>query len=458
MSKATKIFLAIILAAVLTAAALVGYNHWYWENHFTVENTVYDRESETLDLRGTGISVEHYEALRQELPDCAIRWDIPFQGGFLADDTTELTVSTLSQEDVDMLDYLPGLKTVEASGCRDYDLLLELQERHPDCAIRYTVTILGDEFRNDTTQLRFDGEDPDAAELMAAMAYLPALESVHFEEPEMAAADLLALREQYPGVDITWVKTVFGEAYSDNVTELDFSDIKMQTVDEVESAMAYFPSLEKLVMCDCGIDNETMAAFRDRAREHYKVVWSVKVGNTYIRTDDTYFMPVKYGITVFNDTVQNLKYCEDMLCVDLGHKEVWNISFVEGMPHLKYLIVADGPIRDITPISSCKELVYVEFFDTQIRDYSPLLGCTALEDVNLAQTFGDPTVLGEMTWLKNLWLNLNGVSAEDRAYLTECLPDTHIEFDHGFLTGGGWRQLQNYYDMRDLLEMPYNTW
>ena len=42
--------------------------------------------------------------------------------------------------------------------------------------------------------------------------------------------------------------------------------------------------------------------------------------------------------------------------------------------------------------------------------------------------------------------------------LTAALPNTHIEFDAGFTTGNGWRQLQNYFDMRELMGLPTNAW
>ena len=76
----------------------------------------------------------------------------------------------------------------------------------------------------------------------------------------------------------------------------------------------------------------------------------------------------------------------------------------------------------------------------------------------MSDTPVDPTPLLEMPWLKNLWINNVPITAQQRQALTEALPNTHIEFDAGFTTAGGWRELQNYYDMRDLLGMPYNAW
>ena len=225
-----------------------------------------------------------------------------------------------------------------------------------------------------------------------------------------------------------------------------------------------FPELEKVILSECGldkktwIDNETMAAFREKMRSEYKVVWTVRINNLKVRTDETYFMPAKYGEVVTNYQVQNLKYCEDMICVDLGHMAIQNIEFVEYMPHLKYFIVVDAPFMYIDSISTCKELIYLEFFWTWINDFTPLLECTALEDLNLARTNGDPMVLKEMTWLKNLWIDGKDLTDAEKVELEAALPNTYIKYCYGLMAGNGWRDLPNYFAMRDLLGMPYNTW
>ena len=110
-----KVLLWILILVLLAGA---GYGGWYWyrETHIFVEDAVYAKDSETLDLRGTGVSLEHYETVRQQLPDCEIRYDLPFQGKFYADDTTEITVTTPTAEEVALLDYLPNLHTVHAEG------------------------------------------------------------------------------------------------------------------------------------------------------------------------------------------------------------------------------------------------------------------------------------------------------------------------------------------------------
>jgi len=453
-----------LVAALLVTGGILGYNAWYQNTHIFVENAVYEKELTALDLRGTGVSLEHYESVRQQLPDCEIRYDLPFQGAFYPDDTTELTLSSLTDEEVVLLDYLPGLKAVHAEGCTDYAQLRALQARRPDCEVTYTVSLFGTDYAQDTEELTFGSEQLAMQELKDALVNLPEMKQIHFDQPTVAAEELIGLMDAYPEISITWEKDAFGSTYSSDVTEIDLTGMILSSLDEVEQGTAYFPALEKVILCECGpaekqwFDNETMAAFREKMRPEYKVVWTVQVNNLKVRTDDTYFMPAKYGQVVTNYQVQNLKYCEDMICVDLGHMAIQNISFVEGMPHLKYFIVVDAPLMYIDSISTCKELIYLEFFWTWLNDFTPLLECTAMQDLNVARTNGDPMVFKEMTWLKNLWIDGNDLTDAEKVELEAALPNTYIKYCYGLMAGNGWRDLQNYFDMRDLLGMPYNTW
>jgi hypothetical protein len=167
-------------------------------------------------------------------------------------------------------------------------------------------------------------------------------------------------------------------------------------------------------------------------------------------------MPHKLGYTVRDSDLENLKYCTDIICLDLGHMPISDCSFLAYMPHMRYLILADTRVADISPIEGLKELVFLELFMSKVKDYTPLLGCTALEDLNISYTQGDPTVIGQMTWLKRLWWTGGGITNEQLDALLAALPDTLVKRPSVSSTGGGWRQGDHYYAMRDLLGMPYN--
>lgn len=454
MKKSHKILLILLPLLLLLAAGLWGLR--YYSSHIFLDGCVYEKASASLDLRGQEISLDHYTALREQLPECEILWDVPFQGQRIPNTAAELTVSSLSQEDLSLLALFPDLTGLNAVGCRDYPQLMAFRQQFPDCRLSYDVQISGSTYFEGTQTITLTDGDPE--ELREMLQYLTRLTSLSFSAPTMSAADLLSLREQYPAIDIHWQKEFQGTVYPDDVTEIDLSGTAQESLDAIEKAMEYYPGLKKLILCDCGFENEALAQYRDRVRDHYKVVWSVVVGTLTVRTDDLTYMPEKYDQDVYDWDIHDLVYCEDMLCVDIGHKVVSNVDWIYGMPKLQYLILADTRVTDITPVSTLKDLIYFEVFKTDVSDYSPLLGCTSLQDANLAYTEGDASVFAQMPWLNNLWINGCDVDQETRELLTKSLPDTYIEFDHGWHMGNNWRALLNYFKMRDLLEMPYFDW
>ena len=218
------------------------------------------------------------------------------------------------------------------------------------------------------------------------------------------------------------------------------------------------------------IPHEDMAAFREEMRSSYKVVWTVVFTEKFkARTDAVCFMPSSQNEGRFNeDHVYAMRYFEDLVCIDVGHMKIKTVDFVTYMPHLKYLILADTSVEDITPLQSCKELVYLELDHCVVRDYTPLLGCTALEDLNLNDYQWKVSIepIKQMTWLKNLWVPTR--SYTEKMELIEALPNTRVEIADpatAFVSptqrcpdGTGWRNLKNYYDMRDMLNEGTNGW
>ena len=100
--KILWILFAVVLVLALAVAGVTGY-FWYQNNHIFVEDAVYPINAETLDLRGQDISFEHYDAVHTQLPRCQVYWDVPFQGGKYSNDTTRLTVSALTEKDIQVL-------------------------------------------------------------------------------------------------------------------------------------------------------------------------------------------------------------------------------------------------------------------------------------------------------------------------------------------------------------------
>lgn len=554
-----------VLLTVLAAALLaVGIAVWFLLTHVWVAGSFYSRNADVLDLRFADVTTADYDKLRKKAPNSEILWRIPFQGKTYDQDTDVLYVTSLTDEDVATLDYFTRLKTVEAQECTDYPQLAALTARRPEVTVEYAVTIDGREYPQDTavvsisgiteeeinlltylpeltavtavgcrtpeqmTQLRDFCQEkglsfalrfgtktyPDTVQELDVtgvtdgelelLQLLPELKTLHLKNPEADPETVAQLRSTYPKADISWEVEIAGVSFPDDTKEVDLSAVlessaaqtaagtaagtqtaagaqtttKTQTttgaatgtqstketqstapavtlnLEDLEKKMSYLPDAKQVFLGKCGLDNEELAALRERVRDSYKLVWTVQLGKKLTaRTDDTTFMPVREHVYYFLDEdAYNLRYCEDMLCVDVGHMGLTNIDFVKGMPHLQILILAhNGQLQDISPISSCKELIFLELDWSAVKDFTPLVGCTSLEDLNIGLTYPSVEPLMQMTWLKNLWMVDRGGAYQ----LSQALPDTKIVASANATVGAGWRNLPNYYKMRDMLGMEY---
>ena len=457
LDKKKKTILIAGAAAVVLAAAVIGVSyHSYRTNNVFVQGDKYPVSSTELDLRGTGISQAYFEELSGKLPECTILWDVPFQGKNVPSTTESLTVSSLTREDVEQLRYFPNLTEMDATQCRDYDRIMEVREKRPRCFVTYNVEIGSQTLPRDTRELRLASGESSGEELLERIAYLTELDRVYLEEPEIPSEQLDLLLETYPKIDFSWKKTVFGQKLGSDLEELDISGMKFDSLEDVKAQAAYLPNLKKLVMCNSGFDNDSLRDFRDQVRDRYKVVWNVQVGSMDLRTDITTFFPDRDHGKVRDRDTYNLRYCEDLICVDVGHLGFQNVDWVEGTPHLKYLIMSDGGVQDVTPLGQLQELEFLELFMCGVQDPSPLINCKALRDLNLCRNpIMNVEALAQMPWLEKLWVSHCPIDAEERQMLQESLPHTHIEFDEFYSTWGGWRDMPRYFDMRDVLGVPY---
>lgn len=519
--------LFLLLAVTIVAVLLFA-------NYHMVSWKLYPKDARILDLREEQIDTATYDKLREKMPDCEIRWNIPFQGGVIAHDAEQITVSALTEGDVVLLDYARELKTVNAEGCTDYDALELLRSRRPEVAVHYSVALHSGDFSWDVAELTLQsiaqediqnlkylpnlklvtlapgsyesaavdalreytqteglafgvllggkvllssetaGEISGATEEeLALLEHLPMLRELKLINPDASGEVLLALRDRYPQMELHWQVEIAGLSFGDTVTEVDLSMAEITDLSQVEAKLACLPELEQVTFGLCGaddpewenskskltpspIENEELAAYRDRVRDDYKVVWTVRLGpGIALRTDVDNFMPAHFNIgRLPDDHAYNLRYCEEMVCLDVGHMYVTDISFVEYMPNLKYLILAWTGVQYIEPIRSCKNLVFLELDNSPIRDISPLVDCTALEDLNVGNTDCDTTPLMEMPWLKNLYM----VHRPSAGLVAQAIPETHVvgsDVPTAVTVGYGWRKLPNYYAMRDCLNMPY---
>ena len=348
---------------------------------------------------------------------------------------------------------VPNLESVLLTGVIPAQTeLQQLQERYPEVFFLWKMDVLGMSLETDITELDLSKMPlNNVEELESILPYFPQLETVTLGlNPDQEK--LVALAKQYPDVHFLFELIFADRVFYTDAEELDLSNIPMENTAALEEILPCFHNLRKVIMCECGIPSEEMAALNNKY-EDIRFVWSVELAGMMFRTDAVYFTPNKWGISCDDENIYDLRYCEDMICVDIGHHiKVTNCEWVRYMPKLKYLIIAETGISDLTPLENHESLIYLELFLSKVKDYSILTTCKALEDLNLCYTQGAPEPIGEMTWLKRLWWS---GSWAGRTYLADKLPDTYAEYLSLSSTGRGWREGQNYYDMRDFIGMDY---
>ena len=224
--KKTLVTVLVVIALVLALgiAGAVGFI-WYRNNHVFVEGDAYDIAAQSLDLTGEDITVAYYEELKAQLPDCQIRWMVPFQDGKYANDTQSLTVSQLSLEEVEFLGrYFPGLKNLDASQCSQYDVLAVAEAALENCEVIYSVDLAATtvDHNADFVTMGF-AETDDFEKLMTNLAYLPRLQSLKLTDPALTVEQLESLRAAYPAVSIAHTVKILGLEYEADTTELDLS-------------------------------------------------------------------------------------------------------------------------------------------------------------------------------------------------------------------------------------------
>ena len=511
--------LLIVLLMIVLLGVVAGGLVWNATHYTMIDFKFYPRDAAVLDLRDQALTVSQYERFVRQLPDCQIRWNIPFQGQTYPDTTDTVTITSLSESDIRILGYFPSLKTVEAEGCTDYAALQLLCQTLPEVTVRYSIPLGGTAYpsgadtvlltgvtQEEVSLLKYlpnlrsvalaggdclDGADDlqkycqkntisfhlqfgsetvptSAAELtisgategdLSLLSLLPELKKLQLHDPAASAQTVTGLSKAYPKLSVSWNKTVWGATVENGVEELDLSAATPTTLEEVEAACAYFPTLKEVFLGRCDqLDYEKIADYRERSRSQYKVVWTVNFRDKmFVRSDEKSFFPCHPNngrLCNFNDTdAKNLKYLEEVEAIDVGHMPLTDSSWLKYMPKLKYLILSWTGVTNLDGIENCKELIFLECTDGPLKSIEGIQECTALEDVNLSATPADITPLLDMPWLNSVYLIY--CRGGDAYKVSQALPDTRVCASGDATVGGGWRRLPNYYAMRDALGAYY---
>ncbi len=230
-------------------------------------------------------------------------------------------------------------------------------------------------------------------------------------------------------------------------THIDFGTKNVQNIDELCVFLDQLPALERVDMYASKLTREQM----DLLFERYPQIffgWTVTIGDHTVRTDITAFSTLHGSSPKPPHTsadFEKLKYCKNLLAIDIGHNWVEDISFLRHFPKLRVLILGRNRIRDITPLADLKELEYLELFSNYVRDYSPLTELTRLRDLNVKNNpCKDLSPLYQMTWLERFWAGCYvEIPRKQMKNMEAAIPG--CEFDWKSMpTAGTWRKHAHY--------------
>ncbi len=429
---------------------------------------------ERLDLSGS----EDYEAIfafMEEHPQIEVRYTMKL-GGKTLDNSAESLVLTGEEislpELQEKLRWLPALHSLalEELQCRPEELQA-LRDAYPALEIRYTVSVLGKSVPGDAEQLDLTALTPEALEeTLPALRLLPALRTVELTDAnggnQLGLSELARLQSELPGVLFRYRFLLFGKLVSTEDERIEYlrADIGNEGLPALREAIPCLQSCRTLLLDDCGIDNEQLAALREDFPQT-KIVWRVHIKYLNFLTD---VKVIHLTFLLTNQNAQVMRYCNEVEYLDIGHNSISDISFMAYMPHLRYVILSYNNVSDLSPLASCGELEMLELYQClKLEDISPLASCESLRLLNISWTnVKDITPVYGLRNLERFYcIWTYGIPQEQRERCSEELPDCWITFEQTVSKNVGWSfdadggvRAQWYLDMYRILRYRVEKW
>ncbi|MBO4882004.1 MAG: hypothetical protein J5570_00650 [Lachnospiraceae bacterium] len=244
-----------------------------------------------------------------------------------------------------------------------------------------------------------------------------------------------------------------------DISGIDVSDMDM---DEVFAAL---PNLQRIYMIDCGLDNDGYAKLQDDHPD-IRIIWEIVLSHWTIRTDVVAFSSLKICADEFfmqNEEAYYLKYCTDLVALDLGHNYVSDLTFLEYMPNLKILILVDNVkavegerkyhLTDLSELQYVPHLRYLEFFANNVSDFSFMQYLTELEDLNISyNSVSSIEYMRNLPHLQRLWMEHTYIPYNEYVELTQLYPNAQIVYVGEGSIDQGWRSGAHYWAMRNMVK------
>lgn len=421
----------------------------------------FDSDQTDVDLTGVPLEISQLRALFERYPDKHFAYLVPLFDNRYAPDTQVLDLRGRAADVGAVSEALTMLTQVREIDLRgvpaSVDSIAALWDAYPQIHFMFTCAVPTGQLTTEDSIVTVTGGYEDLQAYLAYVNYLPNLERMDASAIELNDEQADAMRTDSRAEKLIYSISAFGKRVSSANTELNLDKTAIASVEDVERLLERMPGLKKLSMCDCGLTQEQMAQLFD-AHPDVKFVWWVQFGHYKLRTDATSFTTNLWDGNKYNYTSATfapLRFCTDLMMLDLGHNKITSIEGLRGLKKLRVLILADNKISDISALEDLKDLEFVELFLNDITDLTPLADKQHLVDLNVFYNpiGGNYEVLKSITSLQRLWIGGCRLSADQLSDLQQALPGTKINASGRSSTGNGWRKHPHY----DTLVKMYET-
>ena len=252
----------------------------------------------------------------------------------------------------------------------------------------------------------------------------------------------------------------------------DISGIQITDLDAFKSEISKLPHLLYIDMCDCGLSNEQMESLMANFPTT-RFVWKISMTSTNeartlvweVRTDALAFSTLHGYATdprLTNPDGQQLKYCKNLVALDLGHNAVYDIDFAKDLD-LHILIMVDAYNRDrhckfddLSVLKYNPNLMYLEFFVGGITDLSFLQYTKEMVDLNISYNpISDSTYLYDLPNIERMYMESTYIPYSEFEKLQKVYPNAQLEYYGSGSIDHGWRGHKRYFAMINMYRKNY---
>lgn len=349
---------------------------------------------EKADLRGS----DCYDVILSYIdthPGISVEYDVSI-GGQRHD--SKINTLTISPENLSMdelltnLKYLPNVTSIELpeTTCSANDID-SIQSAHPRISLTYTVNVNGSIYNPEDTSIDLSVfENTDLALLESKLALLPCLTEAELMRDDgtsgFSPADVKQLQDSFPNIFFRYTFDLFGKPVSTSDEQIEYDEVSIGNEGEaaIREALDILSNCTYIKFDDCGIDSSVMAGIRDDYPS-VKVVWRIHVDKFSMLTDETM---IRMTHRLVDTNINELQYATEVTYMDIGHNpKLTDISFVAHMPKLECVIISGSSVTDISYFANCPNLTWLECcFCGPLEDISPVASLKNLKYLNISFT------------------------------------------------------------------------